>query len=1106
MSLQLVLGRAGSGKSTFMYQYFLEQAKANPKKHYLVMVPEQFTLQTQKDLVKMQQEHALLNIDVLSFERLTYRIFEELGIVSEEILSETEKSFLLRMVAMEEESRLKVLSSNIKQMGFIDELKSVLSELMQYKVSPKDLNLASKEIKDAERYKLRDIALLYEAFLKQLRNRNYMASEERLTRLAACIRDSSIVKNSILLLDGYTGFTPVQLDVLKEILSLSEKVYCTFTCDQAILEQKALKVDDLFYLSYKSMLQLRRLALDVSCPMEENIYMEENQTKRYVLAKELSHLEKNLFRLKPDLYEGECKNIQIHALDNPKEELRFVAKQIKNMVKREGYRYRDFAVISADLESHGPYCQKIFDQYEIPIFLDQKESLLKMQFVEVVRSILDMVAQSFSTESVVRYLKSGYSGFEAEQVYMLENYLRARSIRSYASWEKPWTIKSKWITEEELSHLNDLRKQFLESTSQIKQVLSSSKTTVREKICCLYEFILQQKMPQTLHKWQEYFREKGFRQLEKEYDSVYQSLMQVFEQIVNLMGEEAIKVGDLAKILDAGFANQKIGMIPAGVDHVVIGDLQRSRLSSIKVVFFIGVNEGKVPKAASSGGLLSRQDRKVLEKQDIELSPGEKEQSFVQRFYLYMALTKPQEKLYLTYSKVDMKSKAMLASYLISMVERMFLKLEVKTGQGRFEEKILTKENTFEELLIALESSHLSDDEVLWAAKDYFLKDEAYKKRLVNSIRAKDYYYEQKDLDQELARQLYEHKMHLSVTRLEKYASCAFAYFLEYGLQLKEREVLEFDNRDFGNVLHKALETYMKGLKEDGKRLDELDELEKEKRINLSFEEGMLQGNEQALQESKRSQYMIQRMKRIFARSIWLIEQDLKKSAYYPEKFEAEFSGADTLSATKITLDSGRQVQIKGIIDRIDLMEDEKNANLRVVDYKTGNATFSPDELREGISLQLPVYLGVAKEMMEREFAGEKKVIAQEAVTYKVDDPFTKVPLQASQEMVKEQLINEHKNKGIFLDKIKSSSENPYKVIMDYVEYKIARLGDEILNGKLTANPYIRGSQKDACEYCEFQMVCGFDENLPGCKKRSLAKAESDWVMQLEQEMTRQGD
>ncbi|MCR5666869.1 MAG: PD-(D/E)XK nuclease family protein [Eubacterium sp.] len=1087
MALQFVLGRAGSGKSTFMYQHFLSEAKKNPQQQYLVIVPEQFTLQTQKDLVVMQPGHAILNLDILSFERLAYRVFEELGVVSEEILSETGKSLMLRSVASEQEANLKMMASSVSKMGFVDELKSILSELMQYEVTPQQLRSAGEGIQDATGLKMHDIALLYEAYMKRLRKQNYMASEEMLTRLAQRIDESKIVRDAIVLLDGYTGFTPVQMRVLEPVLLLCKKVYCTFTIDPDLPLYSTPKQHELFYLSKKSILGLKKLAKQVSCEVEDPLCMYEPGQKRFQKAPELAHLEENLFRMKAKPYKEACERVQIAALDTPQDEIRYVARKIKQMVEEEGYRYRDFAVISSDMASHGPYCRNILEQYEIPYFLDQKETLLKMQFVEVVRSVLEMMEKNFSLESVVRYLKSGYSGYTTQETQLLENYIRANGIYSYSRWTKPWERVRKNAPEEELAQLNALRERFVEDTKMVRSVLGSAKTTVREKVVALHQFITERKMPEKLKEWEQYFAQQNERQLEREYAQVYKSVMQLLEKMVTLMGDERLKVAEMAKILDAGFSSEKIGRIPAGVDHVVIGDLERSRLSAIKVVFFIGVNDGLVPKAIKAGGLLTQLDRKMLARQEIELAPGQQEQAFVQRFYLYMTMTKPAEQIILTYAKVDSGSKAMHRSYLIRMMLKLFPALEIRSGEEPLERRILTKDNAFEELLKELEKSNLSDDKMLWALNQCFMEDDDYKERLYKALLGKDFYYSQEDLEKEVALALYENKKNLSITRLEQFAGCAFRHFLTYGLNLKERQLLEFDAMDFGNILHKALEIYFKGLKEEKKFSYALSEEEKSQRIEESFEQALSQQDNQALLETNRAAYMQKRMRRIFERSIWVIDRQTQETAMRPEEFELAFSEKDGLDTTKVALASGEKVQLIGKIDRIDVREDGGNVSVQVVDYKTGNSSFDLLDLTYGLKLQLPVYLKAALELMENRYGEEKQVHPAAAYYYSVKDPIVKLSVNATTEEIEEAIMKKEALSGLDLAKIKYEDDDPGEVVMDYMEYKIAQLGERILEGEVRANPYVQGN-KDACNFCEFGGICGYDPKLPGCQKRILQK------------------
>ena len=420
MSLQFIFGNSGSGKSRYLYEQVIAGACENPNRNYIVLVPEQFTMQTQKELVRLHPRHGIMNIDVLSFGRLAHRIFEEVGGNRRIVLDDIGKSLLLRKAAGDMEGELKVLGSNIRRLGYISEVKSVISEFTQYDVGAEELErvMESGEIGPQLYWKLHDIQKLQEKFGEYLQGK-YITGEELLDVFSAVVQQSEILKDSVVVLDGFTGFTPVQNRVLGQLLKICRKVTVTVTIDQREDPYQLKHKYQLFTLSKQMVTGLVHIAAEENIEVEPPVQLYGNRVEVPVRFREnppLAFLEQNLFRYTKRVYDNKQDMLSLHAVKNPKEESVFIVSEILRLVRTKGYRYRDMAVIVSDMETYAEYMERAFRICGVPFFMDHKRSVLLNSFVEYLRSLLAMIDENFSYESTFRFLRTNLTGFTQEEV------------------------------------------------------------------------------------------------------------------------------------------------------------------------------------------------------------------------------------------------------------------------------------------------------------------------------------------------------------------------------------------------------------------------------------------------------------------------------------------------------------------------------------------------------------------------------------------------------------------------------------------------------------------------------------------------------------------
>ena len=1090
MSLQFIFGNSGSGKSHCLYQNIIEQSIRYPEKNYLVLVPEQFTMQTQKDLCLMHPRGGIMNIDVLSFGRLAHRVFEEVGQDNRTVLDDEGKNLILRKIAGNYEDELTVLKGNLKKQGYISEVKSVISEFTQYGVDFERLDEFMDSISPDSYlyYKLKDIRKVYEGFEDYL-SEKYITKEEMLDVLSDAVPRSNILKGSIVAMDGFTGFTPVQDRLLGELLKVCDKVMITVEMDEREDPFVYRHPYQLFALSKQMVTSLVKIARDTKTEMEDPVYLYQKPPKRFEHNAELAFLESELFRYSGNQYLREDEPgdersgyegaVSIHEARNPRAEAQYVAEGIRYLVREKGYRYRDVAVITADMNVYADALEKACGMFDIPVFMDHKKSILLNAFVEYLRSLLAMAEENFTYDSVFRFLRTGLCGFTDEEVDRMENYCLALGIKGYKKWQQAWVRQTSEAGEAELQEVNHLRVRFVEKIQNLVFVLKQRKKTVRDVTLAVYEFISEEKMQEQLSEMEQKFQEKGELALAKEYAQIYRIVLELFDKFVELLGDEQISLKEYCDLLDAGLEEAKVGVIPPSLDQVVIGDVERTRIKNIKALFFVGANDTLLPGNASARGILSERDREQFLKGDIALSPGPKEEAYIQKFYLYMNLTKPSEYLYLSWSKVSGDGKSLRPAYLISDIRRLFPGLRTVDEEKRaMEETELTRKTGILKVAEGVRDRRSGVDSSWKELYTWFQRDQKSRDALEEILDAGFLRREYPELGPERARQLYPDPDRVSVTRMEQFTSCAYAHFLSYGLRLSDRQEYSFEAVDLGNIAHQSLERFSRKADREKMRWEEMPEELRDELIDESVEESVIDYGNTVLFSSARNEYMIARIKRLIRRSVWALTKQLEKGDFVPGGYELKFGS--------------------GKIDRIDICEDDESVYVKVTDYKTGMKSFDITALYHGLQMQLPVYLNAALDVEKRKYP-DKEIIPAGIFYYRIQDPV--VDRKDNDEDVEKSILKELRLDGLVngdekvishlerdltgssllipvgWNKDGSLSKNSralpgdtFRAVLKYAQEKEMKIRDEISSGEVSAAPYEMGGDT-GCDYCPYRDI-----------------------------------
>ena len=1176
MSLQFIFGNSGSGKSDFLYDSVLKQAKENKEQQFLIIVPEQFTMQTQRELVERQKQHAIMNVDVLSFARLAYRVFDDLGKQNVVVLEETGKNLVLRKVAEQKKAELKVLGANMNKMGYVGEVKSLISELMQYNIRPDALAefLEKEPLGEGLRLKMQDVLTMYQGFTEYLKGR-YITAEEVLELLYDVAEESKLLCGSVIVLDEFTGFTPIQNRLMEKLLVLAKKVSVSVTMDVREDFYQCRGVHELFAMSKKTVASLLKVAELCKVPVEEPIVLPTGEKRRYAGAPDLYFMEQNLFRPGAGSYRykvsekamksnknhekltdsqlEETPDIRITSLKNPREELKFAAREIVRLTREQGYRYRDIAVVTGDVQQYGNYVPEIFEQYHIPYFIDQTKNILFHPFIECIRAILEMIEYDFSYESVFRFLRCGLaekiipqgklSSMELEldgetgeksaqckeqtihrlteqEIDRLENYVLARGIRGASRWSKPWTFVMPDGTLEDMERLNEIREAVYENFKPLLMAFRGKENTVSTQTFELYSLIRRLDMEQLLKERGEFFEKNGNQARAKEYDQIYKIVMDLFDKVISLLGDETMTIREYSDILDAGFEAAKVGIIPPGNDTVTVGDIERTRLNHIKILFFVGVNDGVVPKAGNQGGIISQFEREKMAEYHLELAPGAREKVFIQKFYLYLNMTKPSERLYVTFCRVNSDGKALRRSYLIGTLLKLFPQLVVEEpSEEETLEGVLTAESALPFLMEGF-NKPVEDEEAWTALLAWYLSDEGDREKALQLFDAAFGVHQDDAISKAVTKALYGNTLDNSVTRLEQFAACAFAHYLSYGLRLRERELQQFASVDMGNIYHDVLERFAKGIEMSEYTWFDIPQEAQDALLSQSMEDAIAGSGIGDVFEDARNSYLLKRMETTAKRTIWALMLQVRKGKFVPSGFEVSFSRAERLDAVQFQLGEDEKMRLRGRIDRIDTYETDDKVYVKIIDYKSGNTSFSLLNFYYGLQLQLVVYMNVALELTKKIYKGKDTEPAG-IFYYHITDPMVDSDGGESEEEIRRSILEQLKVGGLVNEDpeiygamdtdftgtssvipvalkadgslkaaSKTASAYEFGLMSDYVRKKIEHVGKEIFAGNVSVKPYLLGD-RSGCDYCPYHTICGFDVRMPGFSYQQFEKFDS---------------
>ncbi|MGI6586203.1 MAG: helicase-exonuclease AddAB subunit AddB [Lutisporaceae bacterium] len=1116
MSLRIIYGRAGSGKSTYCLNEIKASLEQGNNIRHIIIVPEQFSFQAEKRLIKALGASGINGVEVLSFRRLSYRVMEEVGGLVRRHINPAGKSILVYTIMERLKDDLRVFARVAGKHGFVNTLCGTISELKRYNISPDalasfDTASISRQLSD----KLYDIGLIYEEFEKRLHDK-YIDTDDDLDLLARKLPQCELFESSEIWLDEFSGFTPQEYAVIEKLMSKAVRVNISL-CTDCLSEDYSPEDTDAFLPPKAAAAKLIRLAKDSGVRVDPPVHLKDS---RFKYNNELAFLESNLFTYLHGSYKESTKHLKLYEASNIFAEVESTARDILKKCREEGLRYRDIAVITGDLSQYEKVIRVVFGEYGIPCFIDRKKDITGHPLVLLVLSALDIFAGNWSFEAVFRYLKTGLTGIDRNELDLLENYVLANHING-SSWMKDW---------EDIS-INEARRQAAEPLIRLYGRIKG-KNTGREICTALFDFLCELEVPEKLERLVERFTNDGELDRADEYSQVWNILLELLDQIVEAMGDEAVNVDTFLTILSVGFGEYNIGLIPPALEQVLVGSLERSKSHDVKAIYVLGANDGIFPMPFKQEGILSDRDREVLRNMGMELAPDTRGRTFEQQHLIYTALTAASDYLRLSWCAADRDGRAQRPSVIIGRLRRMFPGISFESGILRdipgstAEMSVSAPIPTFNELVSAIRQKHEGRYvDPLWeSVAEWYKGEDDWKEKYLRVAEGLSFTNQAGNIGQERIRKMYGSTIHTSVSRLERYFSCPFSYYVEYGLKARERKIMKMNAPDMGSFMHRVIDMFSRKVSEGGIGWRNLDREWCADEISLIVDELLQDAAGKVFLSTSRYKYLANRLKRVLTRAVWLIAEHIKRSAFEPVGYELGFGDGEKLPPIILELPSGEKMVLSGRIDRLDCLDTEEGKYFRIVDYKSGSRNFKLEDVYYGLQLQLITYLDAVGGSLETAYG--KPVLPAGVLYFKLDDPIIQGSREATEEEIEEAIMKELKMKGLLLADVKlikemdtgidgdsliiparinkgdvlgrssAATAEQFEIIKGHVRRLLRRLGEEILKGNISISPY-RRKGITACTYCGYMSICQFDTRISGYGYRNLQDRKDEEVWEL---------
>ncbi len=1109
--LKLIIGRAGTGKSTQVLRQLCAEGALRPQ---ILIVPEQRSHETERALCAMGGATVSLWAEVLSFSRLANRIFQCAGGSGVTELDAGGRLLLMHRAVSETSAGLTVYRRPSRKASFLRSLLDTVDELKDAGVQPEVLVRAGEDRGGEEGQRLRDLGVICGAY-QALTAAVALDPRDRLTRAADRLEGFSWANGKDVWVDGFVDFTAPQSRILRLLMQQANRVTVTLTCDHIHEDEEGMGI---FSPARRTAMELRRLAKEAGVPF----VVEEVDPAGDHRRPAMRAMEEGLFAHEDTTPVPAQGAVELFRGGSMRAEVEWVAARIRAMAREDGLRYRDIGVVARDYESYRHLVESVFPRYEVPVFSSAMTDILERPVLSLVTAALEIITGGYTYDSVFRYLKTGLTDLSQSDRDELENYVLRWDIRG-ARWtqQKAWAWHPRgygYPLEDEdrqlLARLDTMRRQIV---APLETLRKNSNKTGKGQAVSLYTFMEEIGLPLRLEQRVEQLRNEGRPALADEYRQLWEILCGALEQCAALLGDEEMDLSEFAPLLRLVLSEYDVGSIPVSLDRVTAGETTRQTGHAVKVLFLLGADDSTIPRVSFPPGLLTDEDRSYLSLYQAGLHQTARELLGREMTTVYQLCAIPREKLIVTWPAVGAGGEERRPCFLAQRLLRMFSDVQVLT------EDALDGSFRLEAPLPALEQA--GRDETV---RVLLRRIPEYADAVERLERAAN--WERGSLSPEAVEGLYGRRIPMSASRMDKYRSCHFSYFMRYGLKAEPRRQAGFAAPEYGTFVHYVLEHVLRDDFFGQQTLGDGELSQKEKQYlhdltkqavdrYIKEELGSLED------QSDRFRYLFARLLRSVYAVVENVAQELRCSKFKPISFELGFGSSKdaALPPVELTVD-GVTLSISGFVDRVDGWVRDDRLCLRVVDYKTGRKSFDLTEIWNGLGLQMLLYLFTLQEKGEKIY--HMPVDSVGVLYMPARDAVIQAERTVSDEQLQKQMDKALVRSGLVLDDpdvlaaMEEKGEGgfrflPLKVskkdgtisgealasaeqfgkLARHIQTVLEEICRELARGDITADPYWRGPDKNACRYCEYAAACQFEEGHGSDCRRWMptVKAQQFW-------------
>lgn len=1153
MGLQFLLGRSGTGTSTQIVDEISEKLlKAPQGPPIFYIVPDQMTFQQESALFNGQEIKGSIRAQVFSFSRLAWRVLQETGGGTKQFISSIGIQMMLRKIIEEKKTDWYAFQKAMEKQGFLKQLESMITEFKRYDVTPEALNMqkmqidqyAHKEAGEAAlSNKLADLYYVYEQLQIALQGK-YIDSEDQLGLLTEQIENVALLEDAEVYFDGFYRFTPKELRVVEALMKKCKQVTICLTVDQA---DTAISELDLFYQTKETYGVLKEIA------HANNIKIEGQTTLSPAVGNfkdkpYFSHLEQYFDTRPAPIFKGEVP-IQIAEAVHPRAEIEGVAQEIKRLVQEENYRYRDIVLFTRQTNIYHDLIQTIFQDYEIPVFMDEKQLMLNHSLIEFIRSLLDVIKGNWRYDAVFRVLKTGFIPV-ADETYPLtldaidelENYVLEYGVRGKERWfsTDPWIFQrfrgfdkaaQTSIEKETELRINAYRAQIIKVLHPFDEKIREAKT-VQDFCEVIYLLLEEMEVPARLENLRAVYDETGEIEKGREQEQVWAAVIQLFDELVEIAGSEPMSLKVFDATINSGFESLEFAHVPPSMDHIIVGTIDRSRISSKKAAFLIGVNDGIWPLKPNADGMINEQERELLAIHGLQLAETSKRQLLDDWFYMYLAFTSATDYLWVSYPLSDEEGKSKIPSQLINRVEALFpasgkrLLLQDPDELYDADRFITTPVKTRSALTAQLARQQKGYGiKPIWnEVLNWYIKNEAKYSTTYNVLQSLYYQNEPTNLSEATAKRIYPKTIKASVSRLEMYHRCSYQHFAAYSLKLTERKTYHLDAPDIGLLFHEALKRITESIQAEGRNFADLKKEETNQYARKAVTKLAPILQHQILHSSNRYKYIQQKLEEVIARAVYVLSEQARLSKFSPVGLEIGFGDNETLNPVVVPLPNGFELLLRGRIDRVDKATDSDQLLLRIIDYKSSKKGLNLVEVYYGLALQMLTYLDVVLNQSEAWLGMHAEPAG--VLYFHVHNPMIQIQEFMKDTQIEEEIFKKYKMQGLLVSdenivklmdttletgtsqiipagmkkdgsfnaRSKVADKDSFTHLQAHMHRLMVQAGIHMTSGDVQLNPY-EHKQNIACTHCAFHSVCQFDPTLEQNNYHKLTDMKDEQIL-----------